>query len=222
MKTNILCVAALGIALGGAVQAQTAGTYVVRAGATTVMPQVDSGDLSAPSLVGTKIDVKKASQFVGGVTYFFTDNLAIDVPIGLPFKHDVVGAGAIDGVGKIGTVKSLPVTVKAQYYLGTATSTFRPYVGAGVTYARFMKPKATAALSGITGGTLANPTLLTMKSVFGPVLELGMSVKLGGRWSADVSINKVLLKTTGRLSTGQEIPATLDPLAVSLSVGYSF
>ena len=222
MKKTLLSLAAVALSVSGLAQAQSAGSVVVRAGATTIMPKVESGDLSAPSFAGTQIDVKKASQVHGGVTYFFTDNLAIDVPVGIPFKHDVVGAGAIEGVGSLGTVKSLPITVMGQYYLGSAGSTFRPYFGAGVTYARFMKPKATATLSGLTGGTLSNPTLLTMKSVAGPSIALGLSIKLGGRWSADAVVNKVFLKTTGTLSTGQTIDATLDPLAVSLAIGYMF
>lgn len=221
-KTLPLCLAVVAVSISGLAQAQTAGSIVVRAGATTIMPKVESGYLTAPSLAGTQIDVKNASQVTGGVTYFFTENLAVDVPLGLPFKHDVVGAGAIAGVGALGTVKALPVNLMGQYYLGTATSTFRPYVGAGITYARFFKPKATAALSGLTGGTPTNPTLLTMKSTAGPAVELGLVVNLGGKWSVDGSVKKVFLKTTGRLSTGQTIETTLDPLAVSLAVGYSF
>lgn len=222
MKKHLLCLAAAALSTIGFAQAQTAGSIVVRAGGTTIMPQVESGDLSAPSLAGTKIDVKNASQFTGGITYFFTENLAIDLPLGLAFKHDVVGDGAIANVGKLGTVKALPVNLMGQYYLGTAASTFRPYVGAGITYARFFKPKATAALSGLTGGSPSNPTLLTMKSTVGPAVELGLLINLGGKWSLNGSVKKVFLKTTGRLSTGQTIESTLDPLAVSLSVGYSF
>ena len=223
MNKQILCLAAVALTTVGATAlAQTAGSIVVRAGGTSIMPKVESGDLSAPSLAGTKINVKNASQVTGGVTYFFTENLAVDLPLGPPFKHDVVGDGAIANVGRLGTVKSLPINLMAQYYLGTATSTFRPYVGAGVTYARFFKPTATAALSGLTGGSPSNPTLLTMKSTAGPAAELGLLINLGGKWSVGGSVKKVFLKTTGTLSTGQTIEATLDPLAVSLAVGYSF
>jgi len=222
MNKKLLCLAAVALLGAGVAQAQSAGTIIVRAGGTSIMPDVDSGDLSAPSLVGTKVDVKNASQVTGGLTYMWTDNIAIDLPLGLPFKHDVVGDGAIANVGKLGTVKALPVTLMAQYRFGSASSTFRPYVGAGGTYARFMKPKATAALSGLTGGSPAKPTLLTMKSVGGPSIQAGVIVGLGGRWSADIDVKKVFLKTTGRLSTGQTIETSLDPLAVSVSVAYSF
>ena len=127
MKTKFLlgALAALlaGLSTTGAF-AQAAGSIVVYGGAGQINPKVDSGDLSAPSAPGTKIDVKKASSFIGGVTYYWSDNISIDLPIAAPFTHDVVGAGAIQGVGKIGTVKSLPITLLGQYRFGEATSAF--------------------------------------------------------------------------------------------------
>ncbi|HEY1092425.1 MAG TPA: OmpW family outer membrane protein, partial [Burkholderiaceae bacterium] len=86
------------LAAVGAAQAQSAGSFSVRAGATSIMPNVTSGDLSAPSFPHTRIDVGNASQLSGGITYMWTDNIAIDLPLGLPFKHEITGAGAIDGV----------------------------------------------------------------------------------------------------------------------------
>jgi outer membrane protein len=225
MKTKFLlgALAALlaGLSTTGAF-AQAAGSIVVYGGAGQINPKVDSGDLSAPSAPGTKIDVKKASSFIGGVTYYWSDNISIDLPIAAPFTHDVVGAGAIQGVGKIGTVKSLPITLLGQYRFGEATSTFRPYVGAGVTYAYFYKPKATAALSGITAGTPSNPTTLSMKRRFGTTLELGAAYNITKDWSASVSLDKTFIKTTGNLSTGQTIETTLDPVTVKFNIGYRF
>ncbi|MDY0744730.1 OmpW family outer membrane protein [Paucibacter sp. R3-3] len=222
-KTTLLSLAAVALACAASgAQAQSAGTFIARLGATQISPKVDSGDLSAPSLAGTKIDVHKDTQFTGGITYMWTDNIAIDLPIGLAFKHDVVGAGAIDGVGKLGTVKSLPITLLAQYRFFDAKSTFRPYVGAGATYARFYDTHATAALSGLTGGTPSNPTTLSMKNAGGASIQLGAAMNLGGHWTADVSVMKVFIKTTGKLSTGQTIPATLNPTAVQVGIGYAF
>lgn len=202
--------------------AQSAGSIVVYGGAAQISPQVQSGDLTAPSLAGTKIDVKKATSFVGGITYYWTDNISIDLPISAPFKHDVIGAGAIDGVGKLGTVKSLPATLLAQYRFGEANSTFRPFVGAGVTYGYFYRPKATAVLSGITGGTPSTPTTLSMKNRFGTTLELGTAYNITKDWSASLSVTKTFIKTTGSLSTGQTIETTLDPVSIKFGVGYRF
>jgi outer membrane protein len=225
MKTKFLLGAvatAATLLASGSALAQSAGSIVVYGGAAQISPQVESGDLTAPSLAGTKVDVKKASSFVGGITYYWTDNISIDLPIALPFKHDVIGAGAIDGVGKLGTVKSLPVTLLAQYRFGDASSTFRPFVGAGVTYGYFFKPKATAVLSGITGGTPTVPTTLSMKSRLGTTLELGAAYNVTKDWSASLSFTKTFIKTTGSLSTGQTIETTLDPVSIKFGVGYRF
>ena len=225
MKTKFLLGAvatAAALLATGSAFAQAAGSIVVYGGAAQINPQVESGDLTAPSLAGTKVDVKKASSFVGGITYYWTDNISIDLPIAAPFKHDVIGAGAIDGVGKLGTVKSLPVTLLAQYRFGDANSTFRPFVGAGVTYGYFFKPKATAVLSGITGGTPSNPTTLSMKSRFGTTLEVGAAYNVTKDWSASLSFTKTFIKTTGSLSTGQTIETTLDPVSIKFGVGYRF
>lgn len=222
MKTKLLLGAVAALFATGSAFAQSAGSIVVYAGAAQINPQVESGDLTAPSLAGTKVDVKKASSFVGGITYYWTDNISIDLPIAAPFKHDVVGAGAIDGVGKLGTVKSLPMTLLAQYRFGDAGSAFRPFIGAGPTYGYFFKPRATATLSGITGGTTSNPTTLSMKSRFGATLELGAAYNVTKDWSASLSVTKTFIKTTGSLSTGQTIETTLDPVSIKFGVGYRF
>jgi outer membrane protein len=220
MKTKFLFGTLAALFAMGSACAQSAGSIVVYGGAAQITPRVESGDLTAPSLAGTKVDVKKATSFVGGITYYWTDNISIDLPIALPFKHDVVGAGAIDGTGKLGTVKSLPITLLGQYRFGEASSAFRPFVGAGLTYGYFFKPKAT--LSGITGGTPSNPTTLSMKSRLGATVELGGAYNLTKDWSASLSFTKTFIKTTGSLSTGQTIETTLDPVSIKFGVGYRF
>ena len=80
-----------------------------------------------------------------------TDNLALDLPLATPFKHDLVGDGAIAGVGKLGSTKAIPATLMLQYRFNEANAAFRPYVGLGVTYAHFYGEKTTATLNGLTG-----------------------------------------------------------------------
>ena len=111
---KLLLVPAL-LACAAAAQAQTAGSWLARVGGTTITPNVSSGDLTAPSLAGTKASIGNSSRLSGGITYMVNDNLAIDVPLAIPFQHDISGDGAILGAGKIGDVKALPATVLAQW-----------------------------------------------------------------------------------------------------------
>jgi outer membrane protein len=204
------------------VRAQAAGTLLLRLGATQIKPQVTSGDLSATSLAGTQADIRADTRPSGGLTYMLTDHMAVDLPLALPYSHEIVGAGAIDGVGKIGEVRSLPFTLLGQYRFLDAAAMVRPYIGAGLTYAKFYKGKSTAALSALTGGTPSNPTTLSVESKLAATVEAGISVAIDRHWFVDLSLAHTFLKTRTTLSTGQTLDAKLDPNAFGLTAGYAF
>lgn len=205
-----------------AANAQTAGTWLVRGGVTTITPNVSSGDLSVPSLAGTKSSISSSSRASGGVTYMVDNNFSIDVPIAMPFQHDISGDGAILGAGKIADVKALPATVMAQWRFMEPTSTFRPYVGAGITYAAFYGARSTSTLTALTGGTPSNPTTLAIDSKWAATAQIGASISIDKNWFVDASYTYTPLSTRTTLSTGQTLDAKLDPSSVSLAVGYKF
>ena len=78
----IAAVALITISIGA--HAQSAGTKMIRAGATQIAPQVTSGNMTAPSFTNTKTDVGSDTQLGGGLTYMYTDNISIDVPFATP------------------------------------------------------------------------------------------------------------------------------------------
>ena len=51
---------------------------------------------------------------------------------------------------------------------------------------------------------------------------VGSTLAFNERWFADVAVVKTFLKTKAKFSTGQTQSITLDPLAVSVSIGYNF
>jgi outer membrane protein len=210
------------LALAAAAQAQTAGSITVRVGATQIKPDVQSGDLTQPSFPGTQADIKANTQPTAGITYMVTDNLSVDLPLAAGFKHDIVGDGAISGVGKIGEVRALPATLLLQYRLFPAAAPLRPYVGLGPTYAKFYKARSTAALTALTGGTPANPTTISVESKWGFTGQVGVNATFAPRWSLDVAVLKTALKTRTTLSTGQTLDAKLDPWSFTAGVGYRF
>ena len=210
------------LACAAAAHAQTAGTWMVRGGATTITPNVSSGDLTAPSLVGTKASIGSSSRVSGGITYMVNNNLSIDVPVALPFQHDISGDGAILGAGKIGDVKALPVTALAQWRFMEPTSAFRPYIGVGITYAAFYGAKSTSTLTAITGSTPSNPTTLSIDSKWAATAQLGASMAIDKSWFLDASYTYTPLSTRTTLSTGQTLDAKIDPSSFSLAVGYKF
>jgi len=208
------------LALGSqAALAQEAGTMSVKFGYNQIIPDVSSGDLSAPSLPGTKIDVKEAGAPILTLTYMYSSDISFEFYAGLPYEHEIVGDGAIKGVGKIASVKQVSPTLFAQYRFFDKEATFRPYVG--LTYAYFYGEEGTGNLTALTnpGG---EPTLLEVDDAWGISPQIGATVKIDRNWFVDMSVIKSFVKTTSHLSTGQSIEAKLDPVAINIGVGYRF
>jgi outer membrane protein len=222
MKIQTTSIAIALVLAAGAAQAQTAGTWMVRGGITNITPDVTSGNLSASSLPNTKIDSNGSTQLGGGITYMVDNHWAVDLPLATPFKHNLYGADAIAGAGKIGETKALPISLFAQYRFGEANAQFRPYIGGGPTYAKFYKEKGTAVLTAITGGSSSTPTTLSLESKLGLTVQAGATFALNERWFIDGMVAKTFVKTRGTLSTGQTIDVTLNPVTVAVAVGYKF
>lgn len=213
--------AAMTLLASSAALAQSAGTWMVKGGVNRIDPQVTSGNLSAPSLPNSQVDVESATAAILTGTYMVTDEVSLEFYAGLPYKHDVVGAGALSGMGKLGSVKQVSPTLFAQYRFLPASSAFRPYVGLGLTYAYFYGEEGSGTLTALTnpGGP---PTQMSVDSAFGVSPQLGLTFRINERWYLDGSVIKTYLKNKTTLSTGQSIDTKLDPLSTNLSIGYRF
>ncbi len=210
--------------------AQSAGSWLVRAGVTRLAPDVTSGCLSAPDFgdngVGgalgcSRSDVSANTQISGGLTYMYTDNISVDVPVALPFKHKIIGKGALEGTGEIAEVKALPVTMFLQYRFLEANAKFRPYVGLGATYAYFFNEEGSGKLTALTnpGGT---PTKVSVDAKLILTPQIGASWMVNDKWFVDVCLTKSKLSTVTKLSTGQHMDIDLDPSTFTVAVGYKF
>jgi len=212
------------LALGAAgAHAQAAGTWYGGISVTRIAPDVSSGNLSAPSAPGTQIDLSSDTRPTLFVGRMITDHIAVELPIGLGFKQSIRGAGAIGGVGDIGTVRTFPITVFGQYRFMEPSARFRPYVMLGLTYAYAHDERGSAALNGVNP---ANPpggnTQLDVDSRFGVAPGLGLTYSINERWFVDAQYAKLFLKTKATLSTGQTIEAKINPNVYRLAVGMRF
>lgn len=224
MNAKWFCRAAVmvGVALTAAgASAQTAGTWLVKGGVNRVDPQVKSGDLSQPSPPGAKVDIGSDTSAILTLTYFPADSVSVEVFAGLPGKHDVFAAGALASAGKLGTAKLAAPTVMGQYRFLSHQSKFKPYIGAGITYAYFYDEEGSDTLTALTnpGGPA---TEISVKAAWGATAQLGLNYAITDRWFIDASVMKTWMKNTATLSTGQSIEARLDPVSTSISIGYKF
>jgi outer membrane protein len=214
-------VATVALCAAGGAQAQVAGQIMFQMGWNKIMPKVKSDDLTAPALPGSKINIKSASALFLTGTYMITDDISVEVLGGLPYKHDIIGAGAVSGVGKIGSIHQISPTALLQYRLFAADAPFRPYIGAGPTFAKFYGTRGSAALTAVTnpGGP---PTTIGGDTEWGFTTQLGGAYKIDKHWFVDAAILKTFISTKATLSTGQTTSAKLNPIAINASIGYTF
>ena len=212
---------AAAMTVASSASAQSAGQWSAKLGVNKITPKVESGDLSAPALPHTKADVGSDTEPVLVFDYGVTDNITVEIPLGLPYKHTLYGAGAIAGTGKLGTSSVLPVTTLVQYRFFDPKAQIRPYLGAGATYAYFTKTTGSGQLTTLldVGGPAAT---FKVKNKLAATLQAGVAIAINERWFADVGVTKTFLKTTASFSTGQTQEIKFDPLGVSVSVGYKF
>ncbi|UVW28364.1 OmpW family protein [Massilia sp. H6] len=218
---KVLAMAAA-LACASTASAQSAGQFTAKFGFNQVTPKVESGDISAPALPGTRADVGRDLRPVLSFAYGLTDNISLETCLGTPYKHEISGAGAIAGTGVLGTVEVLPPTLFAQYRFFAPSATFRPYVGIGATYVYFMKERGSAKMTAITNPGSGAPTSFSIDNKLTYTLQLGMTMNINERWFADASVNQSRLRTDVHFSTGQKQHMQLDPVAVMLAVGYKF
>lgn len=218
---KVLGVAAA-LACASTASAQSAGQLTAKVGLNQLTPKVESGNIGAPALPGSKGDVDRDIQPVLVLAYGLTDNISLETALGTPYKHKIYGAGAIAGTGQLGTVEALPATLFAQYRFGAPTATFRPFVGIGATYAYFMKERGSAKMTAITNPGSGIPTTFSIDNKFTYTAQVGMAVNFTEKWFADVTLNKARLRTDVHFSTGQTQHMKLDPVSVILAVGYKF
>jgi outer membrane protein len=204
MKRTLLAVAAVCALSSGAAFAQQAeGPWMVRVRAVNL----DSANKDSTGL-GLSINNKWMPEV--DVSYFFTPNIAAELILTYPQKHDL----RANGLGKIGSLKHLPPTLLAQYHF-TNFGAFKPYVGAGINYTRFssvnFNPAVQAAL---------NPSI--KKNSFGGALQIGFDYALDKNWSVNFDVKKVFIETDVSAAGTKVGTFKVNPVLVGVGLGYRF
>lgn len=192
-----LCVALAAAALAPVALAQSAGDIVMRARAVHLDPNkstLSAGEVSINSKWLPEVDF----------TYFFTPNFAAELILTYPQKQDV----ALNG-NKLGSLKHLPPVLTAQYHF-TGLGAFKPYVGAGINYTRFSRVD------------LAGGAVTVDKNSFGLAAQVGVDYAIDNKWSLNLDVKKVQIRTDVALNGAGLGTFKIDPLLVGVGVGYKF
>jgi outer membrane protein len=201
-KTATAAVLAALTLITGSAMAQES-PWLVRVRAVYIDP-ADKSDPVGGTGASDRLHVSSKTIPEFDVSYFFTKNIATELILTYPQKHDVT----LDG-NKIGTIKHLPPTLTLQYHFAP-DATFRPYVGAGVNYTTFSDVKL---LNG--GASLEHDSL-------GLALQAGADVAIDKNWSINFDIKKVQIRSDVYIGGANASRVKVDPLLVGVGIGYRF
>jgi outer membrane protein len=193
------------ITLAGTATAQESqeSPWLVRARAV----HIDTADKSDPiGGVGASdrlhVSDKTIPEF--DISYFFTPNWAAELILTYPQKHTVTLDGA-----SIGTFKHLPPTLTAQYHF-LPGAVFNPYVGAGVNYTLLSKVE------------LLNGAARLEHDSVGLALQAGVDFRIDSRWSINVDVKKLQLRSDVESGGVKASRVKVDPVLLGVGVGYRF
>jgi outer membrane protein len=211
-----LKLAALGIALTTAfpVMAQQAaeGNWMVRGRAVLIDTANESstGPLGA-ALPSNAIHVSDKWIPEVDITYFITKNIAAELILTYPQKHNVkIAKGPLAGTD-VGTFSHLPPTLNLQYHFNP-DGAFRPYVGAGINYTLITSDNIDKAL----------PLHLENDS-WGYSLQAGFDYKVAPKVFLNFDVKKVQIGSDVTMSgVGKISHVKIDPWLLGIGVGYRF
>jgi outer membrane protein len=199
----ILALAALGLITGEAMAQQS--PWLVRARVVNIDPADKSDPVPALGLPANVITVSNKTIPEIDISYFFTPNIAAELILTYPQKHDV----SVNGIGKIGTFKHLPPTLSLQYHFAPAAQ-ISPYLGAGINY------------TNISSVNLLNGAATLEHKSFGLSLQAGVDFKLDKNWSLNLDVKKVQIRSDVLVGGAKVSYVKIDPLLVGVGVGYRF
>lgn len=211
--------------------AQKAGDTILGLGIAVIAPRESLGPLQStgPAAVpfnaatsGATVGIKHVQTLSLSVLHMFTDNLAAELTVGVPPKLDVdvhLRSGSHLGAA---SAKELTPALVGKYLFLAPGARLRPYVGLGIAHASFRDVQINRADPVVV--SLAG-TSASLSSSWAPVYNAGLVYNFSERYSLNVSVSYIPLKTTatlvgsGTTTTGK---LTLDPVDYVLRLGYRF
>ena len=196
MKKNLLAVAVLCAMTSGAAFAQQAESpWLVRVRAV----HLDSANKDSTGL-GLSVNNKTIPEV--DITYFFNKNVAAELILTVPQKHDLRSNGT-----NIGSLKHLPPSLLVQYHFDAPG--FKPYVGAGVNYTRFSSVNLPAGVD-------------IDRNSWGGALQVGVDIPLSKNLSLNFDVKKVYIKTDVFAGGAKAGTFKVDPVLVGVGLGWRF
>jgi outer membrane protein len=198
MKTTSLLALLSVASLASIAPVQAAGPWSVRVAAT----YLQTTDGTSNKAVQVDVEDKLIPEL--DVSYAFNSHWSADLVLTIPQEHEVKVNGT-----KVGTFKHLPPTLLAKYNFSPVGG-FTPYLGAGVNFTLIFDDNLLGGFAKLDNYSI------------GPAGQAGFDYKLNERWSLNVDVKRVMLRTDVKVGPATLTEARLDPWLYSLGLRYQF
>ncbi len=213
MLKTVLVTALVATSIPTMAQQASEGNWLIRARAVHINPANHSDAVGALAVPANAIEVSKKWIPEVDFTYFFSKNLAAELVLTYPQKHDVTVTQSAIGSFKAGSFKHLPPTLTVQWHFNPEGD-FRPYLGAGINYTHISG--VNLSVPGVTGLHLESNSV-------GAALQAGFDVKIDKALYLNFDIKKVQIRSDLSIDGGTKVSRVkVDPYLVGFGIGYRF
>lgn len=182
---SIACGAIAALLAAGTAQAQD---NVFKFGAIRYTTHSSSSGLStAPPIFATPADAETGDATTAIFVYerTLTPHIGAEIVLGIPPRISAKGTGAAAALGdEVLSAKNVTPTFLVNYYFGEPDARLRPYVGAGITYTRFVSIRSSLPT-----------TKLEMSDSVGWALQGGLSYSISKEWGLFATVTRLDTKT---------------------------
>lgn len=205
-RATRLAAMAAALAVCGVVQAQE---NTVKVAVTRISNHSSTNGVSG---VGVPAGADAVAQDATAVTFtverMLTPNIGAELVLGIPPRVRADAAGSVAYLGKdVLSAETVAPTAFVNYHFGVTGDTWRPFIGVGVNYTRFIKVRSILA---------PNPTL---GDSYGLAAQVGVDYAIGPNWGVFASVARLDVKSKLVAAGTTVVQTTIDFKPVTYTAG---
>ena len=207
---------ALAVGLGAMLMAHAAAAQdnVVKFGLTEYTTHSSTNGISGIGVPpGADADVGNATTVIFVYERMLTPNIGAEFVLGVPPKIEAKATGTVAFLGDdVLEAHNVAPTFFINYHFGNPGDTWRPYLGAGINYTKFVQISSILASD------------VQMSDSWGWAAQAGIDYAMSKEWSlfASVAALKVKSKLVATGATVLETTIDFRPIVYSFGVAYRF
>jgi outer membrane protein len=209
-KIRTLTLLAASLATAGAVQAQD---WTFKTSVTRYTTDSKSDGLMGIGLPpGSDAETGNATTALLILERRLSDNLGIELALGIPPRIKARATGPVAFLGEVVSAKLLAPALILNYHFGSPGDTWRPYVGAGISYVKFDSIRT------------QYPFDVEIKDAVGPIVQAGIDFAIDRQWGGFASVALPRTKTDLVGVGATVLTTTIDfrPVVYSVGISYKF